>query len=75
MTNSPACRASSSLSRAVNSRRVEPAPRRAFYSATRPTASRMVRDTGAILRDGLIDDSPRAGEVPKQPLRCDFLPA
>ena len=23
-----------------------------FYTATRPTASRMVRDTGAILRDG-----------------------
>ena len=52
MTHSPAYRAVSSLLGAVNSSRVEPTPRLAFYTAPRPTASRMVRDTGAILRDG-----------------------
>lgn len=52
MTHSPACRAVSSLSGAVNSLRFETTRRRAFSSATWPTPSRMVRDTGLTLRRG-----------------------
>lgn len=50
--NTPASRAALPPKSAANSLRVETAPRRAFSSATWPTPSRMVRDTGLTLRRG-----------------------